>query len=133
MKLEDDRYCFACGEKNRHGLGLKFTVDKAGTMHTEFIPQKHHQGFKDIMHGGLIGLIMDEVMVNLLWKLGKNSVTAELNIRLKKAAKVGEKLHFSGWVDKQEGRIIYTGAEARNATGSILATTGEKCIALKGA
>ncbi|GAG82024.1 unnamed protein product, partial [marine sediment metagenome] len=30
-----------------------------------------HQGFKDIVHGGLIGLILDEIMVNLPWKMGK--------------------------------------------------------------
>lgn len=28
IKLEDDKNCFACGDKNKYGLHLKFTIDK---------------------------------------------------------------------------------------------------------
>lgn len=128
MNLEDDKYCFVCGDKNKYGLGLKFAIDKNNVMHTEFIPQKHHQGFKDITHGGLIGLILDEIMVNLAWRLGKNVVSAELNLRLKKTAKIGEKISFKGWIDKEEGKIIYTKAEAKNENEVIIATANAKCI-----
>lgn len=131
MNLEDDKYCFVCGDKNKYGLGLKFVIDKDNMMHAEFIPQKHHQGFKDIVHGGLIGLILDEIMVNLPWKMGKNVVTAEFNVRLKKIAKVGEKLSFRGWIEREESKIIYTRAEAKNENGAILATATAKCIKLK--
>ncbi len=84
MKLEDNKKCFVCGSENKHGLGLKFVIDENNIMQTEFVPLEQHQGFKGIMHGGLIGLILDEVVVNLAWKLGKNAVSAELNIRLKR-------------------------------------------------
>jgi len=129
--LEDDKKCFVCGVENKQGLGLKFTVDDANVMHTEFLSQKHHQGFKDIVHGGLIGLILDEIMVNLLWRLGKNAVSAEFNVRLKKMAKVGEKLLFRGWIDKEKSKIIYTKAEAKNERGIILATACAKCILIR--
>lgn len=128
MKLEDDRYCFACGENNKYGLHLKFAVDKNNVMHTEFIPQKQHQGFKDIVHGGLIGLILDEIMVNLLWKLGKHAVSAEFNVRLKKAAKIGECILFSSWIDKEEKKIIYTKAQAEDKNGKTIATAFAKCV-----
>ena len=123
--------CFACGDKNRYGLRLKFTIDKNNVMQAEFIPQKHHQGFKDIVHGGLIGLILDEIMVNLAWKTGKNIVTAELNVRLKKITKTGEKLLFRGWIDRKDGKIIYTKAEAKNEHGTIIATASAKCLRIK--
>lgn len=131
MNLEDNKHCFVCGDKNKYGLGLKFTIDKANTMHTEFISQKYHQGFKDIVHGGLIGLILDEIMVNLLWKLGKNAISAELNVRLKKIAKVGEKFYFRGWIEKESDKIIYTRAEAKDEKGIILATAKAKCIRVR--
>ena len=131
VKLEDDMNCFVCGDKNRYGLGLKFTIDKDNVMHTEFIPQKHHQGFKDIVHGGLIGLILDEIMVNLAWKLEKNVVTAELNVRLKRITKTGEKLLFRGWIDREDSKIIYAKAEAKNEYGIIIATANAKCLRLK--
>ena len=131
MNLEDDKNCFACGVENKHGLGLKFAMDEANIMHTEFLPRKHHQGFKDIVHGGLIGLILDEIMVNLLWRLGKNAVSAEFNVRLKEMTKVGGKLLFKGWIDKEESRMIYTKAEARNEEGAVIAAASAKCVKVK--
>jgi acyl-coenzyme A thioesterase PaaI-like protein len=131
IKLEDDKNCFVCGDKNDDGLRLSFTIDKDNVMHTEFIPQKCHQGFKDIVHGGLIGLILDEIMVNLTWKLGKNVVTAEFNVRLKRIAKVGEKLIFRGWIDREDNRIIYTKAEVKNEHRTIIALASAKCFKVK--
>lgn len=130
MKLEDDKYCFACGEKNSHGLHLKFALD-SNILSTEFIPQKHHQGFKNIVHGGIIGLVLDEVMVNLLWKLEIHAISAELSVRLKKPAKVGEKIFFKGWICKETDKIIYTEAEAKDEKGAVIATANAKCVLIK--
>lgn len=131
MKLEDNKECFVCGPENRYGLHLEFVIDKNNIMQTEFVPLEQHQGFKGIVHGGLIGLILDEIMLNLAWKLGKNAVTAELNIRLKRAAKVGEKLIFRGWIDKEDKKIIYAKSEAKDKNGLIVATATAKCIKVK--
>jgi acyl-coenzyme A thioesterase PaaI-like protein len=128
MKLEDNRQCFVCGPENRYGLHLEFAIDNNNIMQTEFVPLEQHQGFKDIVHGGIIGLILDEIMVNLAWKLGKTAVSAELNIRLKRAAKVGESLIFRGWIDKEDKKIIYTKAEAKDKNGVIIAIAGAKSI-----
>lgn len=128
MRLEDDRYCFACGEKNKHGLHLKFNIDDNNIIHTEFTPAKEHQGFKDIVHGGIIGLVLDEVMVNLPWKMGIKAVSVEINVRLRNPAKVGEKLLFSAWIDRTEKKLIYTKAETKNESGKIVATASAKCI-----
>ena len=131
MKLEDNKKCFVCGPENRYGLHLEFVIDKNNIIQTEFVPLEQHQGFKGIVHGGLIGLILDEIMVNLTWKLGKNAVSAELNIGLKRVAKVGEKLIFRGWIDKEDKKIIYTKAEAKDENGAVVATATAKCIRVK--
>lgn len=131
MKLKDNKKCFVCGPENRYGLHLEFVIDKNNIMQAEFVPLEQHQGFKDIVHGGLIGLILDEIMVNLTWKLGKNAVSAELNIRLKKAAKVGEKLIFRGWIEKEDKKMIYTKSEVKDENGSIVAIATAKCIRVK--
>ena len=70
--------CFACGSKNPIGLKLKFSLDDNNVMRTQFTPQKVHQGYKNVVHGGIIALILDEVMVNLLWKLGRPVVSAQM-------------------------------------------------------
>jgi acyl-coenzyme A thioesterase PaaI-like protein len=128
MKLEDNGYCFVCGERNRHGFNLKFTIDEDNVMWTKFTPARYHQGFKDMVHGGIIGLILDEVMVNLAWRLKRHVISAELNIKLRKPVRPGEKLLFRGWIDKEARKIIYTKAEAKNEYGAVVATATAKCI-----
>src|SRR5262245_4874414 len=59
--LEDDAMCFCCGQKNPIGLKLEFHETPDGRMGTIWIPRKEHQGFKDIVHGGLVATVLDEV------------------------------------------------------------------------
>ena len=127
MKLEDDHFCFGCGTQNKEGLKLSFEL-KDDALYSEFVPSKKFQGFKDIVHGGIIGLILDELMVNLLWKRGTPAVSAQLDIRLKKMANVGQKLLFKSFVEKEDRRIIYTKAEARDINSDLIATASAKCV-----
>ncbi|PIQ89551.1 MAG: thioesterase [Candidatus Omnitrophica bacterium CG11_big_fil_rev_8_21_14_0_20_42_13] len=129
--LEDDKMCFACGRNNAIGLKLRFELKTDNLIETEFIPQKAYQGFKDIVHGGIISLILDESMLNLLWKTGRPAVTASLTVDFKSAAKVGEGLIFSASIDKEDRRIIYAKAQARKKNGGVLiATAFAKCFVI---
>lgn len=128
-KLEDDRMCFACGENNPAGLKLKFQMDERGVqIKTVFIPQNSHQGFAKIVHGGLIALILDEAMVNLLWRLKIQAVSAHLEVRLKNPAYVGEPLNFKAWIAHKNSKIIYTESQAYKNDGKIVATACAKCV-----
>ncbi|HSQ59356.1 MAG TPA: PaaI family thioesterase, partial [Acidobacteriota bacterium] len=68
--LDDDAYCFCCGPENPIGLKLTFEETSEGRMRTLWTPRKEHQGFKDIVHGGLVATVLDEVMVRLLYLRG---------------------------------------------------------------
>ena len=128
IRLEDDHFCFVCGQDNPQGLKLKFQIDAQNQISSAFTPQKIHQGFSGIVHGGLIAAVLDEVMVNLLWLRKIPAVSAELNVRLKKPAKIGERLNFKAWVVRQDKRIIYTQSQAYKDDGSIIATACAKCV-----
>ena len=131
MELRDDHYCFVCGTRNKSGLHLEFRLNNdEDMMSTEFTPQKRHQGFKDIVHGGLIGLILDEIMVNLAWKKGYPAVSAEFTVRLRKMARIGEKISFKSWIEREQKKMVYTCSEARNVTGDVIATAVAKCYKL---
>lgn len=128
LNLEDDRYCFACGEKNPHGLKLKFSKGE-DKVWTELEIQKWMQGYKDIAHGGIIGLVLDEVIVNACYLNGLKVVSAELNIRLKRPCFVGEKIKFIGQILGRRRRVIICKAEAlRN--GEVIAEAEGKCVVL---
>ncbi|MFH1478742.1 MAG: PaaI family thioesterase [Candidatus Omnitrophota bacterium] len=129
MKLEDDKYCIGCGELNSHGLRLKFVLDKGSrAIFTEFTPQKIHQGFKDIVHGGVIGLVLDECMVNLAWKLGIPAVSAEFTVRLLRPAPIDKKLLFSAKIISEKNRILNINGECKDTSGKKIATSSSKCV-----
>ncbi|HTL70527.1 MAG TPA: PaaI family thioesterase [Candidatus Eisenbacteria bacterium] len=125
--LEDDHMCFACGRLNAAGLRLRFDHEP-GILRSRVIFKKEHQGFKDVVHGGMMALVLDEMMVNLAWMEGHGAVTAELTVRLKKAARVGEEILLEGRIEGVRGKLLRAGADARTSTGELLATASASCI-----
>mgnify|MGYP001584497241 CR=1 FL=1 len=100
-------------------------------MTSEVVFAKEHQGYKDIVHGGMVGMLLDEIMVNVAWFEGTPVVTGELTVRLKKAVKVGERVFLEGWIEREEARVVYGRAEARNALGEVLASASASCVKIK--
>src|SRR5436309_2881661 len=54
--------CFVCGESNVVGLNLRFETD-GKVVHGRFTPRAEHVGFRDVVHGGIISTLLDEIMV----------------------------------------------------------------------
>jgi len=128
MKWRDDFYCFACGKNNPDGLKLEFSI-KDGKIYSEYTFPKKFQGYANIVHGGMIALVLDEVMVNLPWKLYKVPVvSAEIDVRFKKPVKIGEKLTFIAEIEKEYKNLIYTKGKAELENGEIVAIASAKCI-----
>lgn len=128
VKWIDDHFCFACGKNNPDGLKLDFTI-KDNKIYSEYTFPKKFQGYADIVHGGMIGLILDEVMVNFPWqKYDTPVISAEMTLRLKKPVKVGEKIIFTAEIEKEIKNLIYTKGEAKRENGEIVATSSAKCI-----
>ncbi len=65
-------------------------------MRTIWTPRKEHQGFKDIVHGGLVATVLDEVMVRLLYIRGIQAVTAGYGDALEQAGSLGERVPIRG-------------------------------------
>lgn len=103
--LEDDHYCFVCGEKNPSGLHLVFSLHD-GKVTAEFFPEKIHQGYKDIVHGGIISALLDEAMVKVALMQKMPAITAELNVRFKNPLAVGDKAIVEATITKVSKRII---------------------------
>ncbi|MBN2064267.1 MAG: PaaI family thioesterase [Sedimentisphaerales bacterium] len=73
--------CFACGADNPDGLKLKFTADQNGKVSSDFIIPEQYQGYKKIVHGGIIATILDCAMVHCLFARSICAVTIEMNVR----------------------------------------------------
>lgn len=131
IKLEDDKYCFACGEENPCGLKLSFDyID--GKITAEFTPAKINQGYKDITHGGIITTVLDEAMIQAAIAEGVNPVTAEITIRFKRPLMVDEKTIVEAEIIKKGSRLIEGYARLfRESDGAVIAEAHSKLIPAK--
>ena len=130
-EFADDGYCFVCGPKNPIGLKLDFHFD-GKTIKTEFVPLKEHQGYMNIVHGGIVSTLLDEVMVKLAIELDMPAVTAQMDIRLKKALGVGQKITVSAEIIKDTKKILTSYAKAVTDDGVIVADAKGKLIKIQG-
>jgi uncharacterized protein (TIGR00369 family) len=126
-KLEDDHHCFVCGEKNPHGLHLKFSLHE-GKVSSEFIPQKIHQGYKNIVHGGIISTIIDEAMVKAALMQGIPAITAEITVRFRNPLIVGEKAIIEATITNMNKRIIETSARIKKSDETLIAEGHAKLL-----
>lgn len=123
--------CFACGTENPAGLHLTFAPFGVEGLQSEYTPGKIYQGYQDVVHGGFIGLLLDEVMVNLPWRREKRPVvSAEITVRLHRPAPVGETLVITAVPDGEPRRnLIPVKGEVRLKKDQTLIATGwAKCI-----
>lgn len=126
-ELPHTRGCFVCGESNSHGLKLRFETD-GQKVHAHFTPRPEHVGFKQIVHGGLMATVLDEIMV---WacavRTKRFAYCAELTVRFSSPLQPGVETTVTGeLVNDRRGRIFETSAEIRNAAGQLLASATGK-------
>lgn len=125
--LKDDHYCFVCGEQNPSGLHLRFSLQD-GKVRTEFTLQKVHQGYKDIIHGGLISTLLDEAMVKAALMQGMPAVTAEITVRFKAPLMAGEKALVEAMILKMNKKIIETSAIVKKTDNTVIAEGHAKLL-----
>lgn len=130
--LIDDDLCFGCGARNPIGLRLAFHWD-GDLYRTHWTPQREHQGWADRVHGGLLALVLDEVLSRaVLERHGLHWVTAELTTRLRRPAAIGVPLIVEGSVSTARRALIVSRGQIREEeTGQIIATGEAKLMRVK--
>ncbi|MCE5301163.1 MAG: PaaI family thioesterase [Spirochaetia bacterium] len=125
----NDSYCFACGEKNPIGMHLHFETT-GEKLQAKYVFPKELQGYSNTVHGGMISLLLDEVMVNLPWlKLKEPVVSADIRVKLKRPLKIGEPVTAQAWVDKQKRNIYRMKSRLiRDSDGAVVAEAEAVCF-----
>jgi uncharacterized protein (TIGR00369 family) len=127
---EDDQHCFLCGHLNPSGLHLDFVPVGEG-LEARWVTEKRFQGYADVLHGGIISAILDEVMINLPWKRHDAPVTtAELTVRFRRPAPIGQELVFTANVVEGGRRLWQLRSECRGADGTLYAEATAKAMAI---
>jgi uncharacterized protein (TIGR00369 family) len=117
---KDFDMCFACGQKNPVGLKLKFAREGKG-VRAEFTPGELHQGWSGVVHGGIIGCILDEAMSYASLAAGVNSLTARMQTRFKRPLQTGQPVVITAHVNKQTRKLIEVEAEMHLVDGTPVA------------
>lgn len=126
-ELADDHMCFACGKDNPDGLKLEFEFD-GNEVTTSITFPKKFQGYRDVVHGGLVSTVLDEAMVTLLNRLGHLAVTAELSVRFLRPIAVGERVDVTASLAERRGRLFRVEAKAVSSDGTEVARAGSRCF-----
>jgi uncharacterized protein (TIGR00369 family) len=114
--------CFGCGDANPRGMHLEFDRDEERQRVVgRFRLGPEYQGGTGFIHGGIIALVLDEVMSKVSRFFDLRSVTAELSVDYLKPVRVDEELWVEGFATRREGRQLYYEGEIRNAAGVMLA------------
>ncbi|MDP7180587.1 MAG: PaaI family thioesterase [Candidatus Woesearchaeota archaeon] len=130
MELIDNKNCFVCGKENKIGLKLDYEIEDR-KFKAEFIPKPELQGFKDIVHGGIVTTLLDEAMVNLAYKLKLNAVTKTITVNLKKPTVVGHKYNLSGEIVEEQEKIIKAKATLKDQNNELVAEAESILVKLK--
>ncbi len=112
--------CFGCGRNNP--IGLKLNLQRHGkTVRVEFTPSKLHQGWSDVVHGGIIYCLLDEAMSYTAIFEGFNCVTAKMEARLKRPASIGELLIITASMTRNTRRLVNAKANISLKDGTPIA------------
>jgi acyl-coenzyme A thioesterase PaaI-like protein len=121
----DEGLCFGCGRNNPIGLKLNFTKD-GDTIRAEFTPDKTHQGWPGLLHGGILGCLLDEAMSNVAYATGNTCLTASINIRLKQLVKVEAPLVITARITRHRKKLIETTGQVCLKDGTVVAESTAK-------
>jgi uncharacterized protein (TIGR00369 family) len=74
--------CYVCGQAHPRGLQIHFFVGAFGQVHAHFRPDHTQTGYKNIVHGGVISALLDELLGwPIALQTGRMAVTGELTVR----------------------------------------------------
>ncbi|MBW2607412.1 MAG: PaaI family thioesterase [Deltaproteobacteria bacterium] len=122
----NDHKCFGCGPANPSGLRMKFFTDEMSVFSWLKVPD-HLTGWDNLVHGGILSTILDEIMSwSAIYLLKKMILTKSMTVDFIKPVHVGMELKVEGNVfEKQTDREAVMQGRIYNKEGVL-------CVKSKG-
>ena len=129
--LKDSGVCFACGKHNPDGMQLPIQ-NRPGFVELDYVVPEKYQGWVGIIHGGIVATILDELCAWAGTNAGHNVVTAELQVRWRKPLRTGRRIHGTGRVIDEKGRLLIAESRLTDETGAVIAEATGKMMKSQG-
>lgn len=120
---KDHNYeCFGCSPLNSVGLKLEFW-DAGDEIMSKWIPQKHLEGYLNVVHGGIQATILDEIASWTVYtKCETAGVTSNMEIRYRSPLHMdGSEITVRAHVESVKKRLAYIKASIEDSKGKICA------------
>jgi acyl-coenzyme A thioesterase PaaI-like protein len=124
--------CVVCGKENPYGLRIRFVRECDGAYSADWRPTANWEGFAGIVHGGIVGTVLDEAMAKAVAGMGYEAPTGELRVRFRRYVEAGEDLRIRGWVAGKVKRLVMAEATLTAADGSERAHAWARFLLLHG-
>jgi len=98
--------CLICGLENPIGLHLHFYETEPGVIETTYVAPEHFQGYPGVLHGGIVGAIIDETAGRS--HMGSDPMnprfmfTAKLEVKYRQNVPIGKPLKVIGRAGKSK-------------------------------
>lgn len=112
--------CFGCGMDNPIGLKLTFAWD-GKVVKAEFVPGRLHQGWANVVHGGILHSILDEAVSYAAIFEGFFCITAKMETRLRRPAEVEKPLIVTAFATRKTSRLVEAQAKIEAKDGTLIA------------
>lgn len=124
-RVLDDYRCFGCSPHNPYGLGLRFSEHPSGLV-TRFCLGRAHESYPGVVHGGLLGVVCDEAMGNLIvLRTGLVAFTTGMRMRYLEPVAVGANYTCVASLSAAgaDADVVSARAEILDAAGGLAASS----------
>jgi uncharacterized protein (TIGR00369 family) len=125
--MNDHQSCMVCGsaESNPETLGLRFKIEQANLVTSQFLVADRHQGYTGVLHGGMASTLVDAAMTHCLFAQGVKALTAELTVRFHHPIYVGAQVEITASLIGERRGIYRLDAELKVAGVICTSATGK--------
>jgi acyl-coenzyme A thioesterase PaaI-like protein len=127
-KQANSRNCFVCGLENPAGLHLHIFDVGPGTVETTFTAPENLQGYPGVLHGGIVGALIDEVSGRA--QMGSDPLkprfmfTARMEVKYRQTIPIGKPLRIVGKALRSRDRWAEAWAGVYDAATDALLAEG---------
>ncbi len=119
--LVDDGHCIGCGPHAPSGLGMRFEIHPDKSVESTVTVGAAFAGWRGVVHGGIVALLLDEAMAYAAGAHGVLAVTGDLRVRFRGLVPVDAPLQVTGNLLWRRRGVLGLAARINAADGALLA------------